>query len=91
MDADEIYKVSDVGASNALHHIETKDSVFVPMSRATFEKLYLNPKIPHKAQLHKTFGNPTPIALMGFLVSCLPMACIQLGWRGAGGNGGAIL
>lgn len=91
MDSDKIDESSGGAASNALRHIETTDSIFLPISRATFEKLYLNPKTPHKGQLHKTFGNPTPIALMGFLISTLPMSCIQMGWRGAGGNGGAIL
>ncbi|KNG89265.1 hypothetical protein ANOM_001614 [Aspergillus nomiae NRRL 13137] len=91
MDSDKISEPSGEATSTVLRHIETTNSVFLPISRAEFEKLYLNPKTSHKGQLHKTFGNPTPIALMGFLIAALPMSCIQMGWRGAGGNGGAIL
>jgi hypothetical protein len=29
--------------------------------------------------------------LMGFLLAATPTAMLTMGWRGAGGNGGAIL
>jgi hypothetical protein len=62
-----------------------------PIPRDTFEKLYLTPKMPIAGNLRRTFGNPTPISLMGFLVSATPNAMLHMGWRGAGGDGGAIL
>jgi hypothetical protein len=42
-----------------LTRYETADSVYLP--KETFEKIYLNPHIPVKGQLRKTFGNPTPL------------------------------
>ncbi|KAH8703013.1 plasma membrane ammonium transporter [Talaromyces proteolyticus] len=91
MNSDNIYEDPHRVPQHSLRQYVTTDSVLLPIPRDTFEKLYLNPKLPHKGSLHKTFGNPTPIALMGFVLSALPMSCIQMGWRGAGGNGGAIL
>ncbi|KAL6244759.1 hypothetical protein RBB50_008287 [Rhinocladiella similis] len=84
----------DIGAvhgENKLQHTETADSVMIPMPRDVFEKLYLNPKPPGSGRLYRTFANPTPVALMGFLISAFPTGCILLGWRGSGGNGAAIL
>jgi hypothetical protein len=91
MDSDTIKMDSNPTPQNLLRHYTTADSVLVPIPRDTFEKLYLNPKLTQSGVLHKKFGNPTPIALMGFVISALPMSCIQMGWRGSGGNGGAIL
>lgn len=77
---------------NTLHHIRTADSVLLPIPRDAFEKLYLSPKHPSvSGDLRKKLGNPTPIALMGFLIASIPNACIMMGWRGAGGQGGAIM
>lgn len=73
----------------AIRKSHTADSVILP--RAVFEKLYLNPKTTTKNTLQKKVGNPTPIALIGFLVSSTPYSMITMGWRGAGGHGGAIL
>lgn len=56
-----------------------------------FEKLYLTPQKAVKGDLRGTFANPTPVALLGFLLSCTPLACELMGWRGAGGNGAATL
>lgn len=74
-----------------LRQVETSESVMVPISRDLFEKLYLDPKMPSEGKLYRKFGNPTPIALMGFMISAFPTGCILMGWRGAGGNGAAIL
>ncbi|KAF9894799.1 hypothetical protein FE257_004420 [Aspergillus nanangensis] len=75
-----------------LRQIQTAESVLLPIPREAFEKLYLTPKHPSVAgDLRKQVGNPTPISLMGFLLAATPNACIMMGWRGAGGNGGAIL
>ncbi|GKZ24676.1 hypothetical protein AbraIFM66951_011947 [Aspergillus brasiliensis] len=79
------------GDTEILSHMPTKDSIMLPIPRDTFEKLYLTPKMPIAGKLRQTFGNPTPISLMGFLVSATPNAMIHMGWRGAGGDGGAIL
>ncbi|KAI4176930.1 MAG: hypothetical protein LQ343_000787 [Gyalolechia ehrenbergii] len=61
----------------------------VNISPELFEKLYLSPESRVKGELRKTFGNPTPIALVGFLLSLTPLSCDLMGWRGAGGNGAA--
>ncbi|KAJ0373755.1 hypothetical protein COL922a_014262, partial [Colletotrichum nupharicola] len=79
-------------SEETLNRMKTAESVFLPISRESFEKLYLSPKHPSVVgDLRKKFGNPTPIRLMGFLLAATPNACILMGWRGAGGNGGAIL
>ncbi|KAL4902060.1 hypothetical protein BDW74DRAFT_181219 [Aspergillus multicolor] len=75
-----------------LNRMKTAESVFLPISRETFEKLYLSPKHPSvQGDLRKKFGNPTPICLMGFLIASTPHACMLMGWRGAGGNGSALV
>lgn len=79
----------DPTQAETLRRIQTADSVFVP--REVFEKLYLSPQQPAYGNLRKTFGNPTPVALIGFLLSATPNACAAMGWRGAGGNSGALL
>jgi uncharacterized protein len=72
-----------------LRKIRTLDSIAIPLE--VFEKLYLTPQQPAAGHLRKTFGNPTPAALVGFLLSSTPNACALMGWRGAGGGGGALL
>lgn len=42
-----------------------------------------------KGDLRSTFGNPTPLALLGFLLSLSPLSCQMMGWRGAGGGADA--
>lgn len=74
-----------------IDRVETAESISLPIPRDLFEKLYLNPKHNTEGKLYRKFGNPTPIALMGFMLSAFPTGCILMGWRGAGGNGGAIL
>ncbi|KAL4783582.1 GPR1/FUN34/yaaH family-domain-containing protein [Aspergillus varians] len=79
-------------SDDTLNRMKTAESVFLPISRETFEKLYLTPKHPSVAgDLRKKLGNPTPICLMGFLIASTPHACMLLGWRGAGGNGSALV
>ncbi|KAM0271618.1 hypothetical protein ACHAQH_009045 [Verticillium albo-atrum] len=72
-----------------LRRIRTAGSVSI--SPELFEKLYLSPQNAVKGNLRKTFGNPTPIALAGFLLSLFPLSCDLMGWRGAGGNGAASI
>lgn len=82
----------DVTTADNLRKYQTAESVILPMSRETFEKLYLSPKNPRtSSKLSKRFGNPTPISLLGFLVASIPNATVMMGWRGAGGHGGAIM
>lgn len=71
--------------STALNRIRTAGSISI--SPELFEKLYLSPENKVAGELRKTFGNPTPIALVGFLLSLTPLSCDLMGWRGAGGNG----
>ncbi|KAI9375061.1 GPR1/FUN34/yaaH family-domain-containing protein [Aspergillus egyptiacus] len=79
-------------SDETLNRMKTAESVFLPISRENFEKLYLSPKHPSVAgDLRKKLGNPTPICLMGFLIASTPNAMMLMGWRGAGGLGGAIL
>ncbi|KAL8790689.1 MAG: hypothetical protein Q9213_000537 [Squamulea squamosa] len=77
----------DKDSGDTLSRMRTAGSVNI--SSELFEKLYLSPENRVKGDLRKTFGNPTPIALVGFLLSLTPLACDLMGWRGAGGNGAA--
>ena len=61
----------------------------VTMTPELFEKLYLGPQNNVKGDLRKTFGNPTPLGLVGFIVALTPLACCLMGWRGSGGLGAA--
>ncbi|KAI9804332.1 MAG: hypothetical protein M1833_007139 [Piccolia ochrophora] len=74
---------------DALHRIKTAGSISI--SPELFEKIYLSPQNAVKGDLRKTFGNPTPLALLGFLLSLSPLSCDLMGWRGAGGNGAASI
>ncbi|KAF2850482.1 hypothetical protein T440DRAFT_479181 [Plenodomus tracheiphilus IPT5] len=73
----------------ALQRIQTAGSISI--SPELFEKLYLSPQNKVKGDLRKTFGNPTPLALIGFLLSLTPLSWTLMGWRGAGGNGAASI
>ncbi|KAI9732589.1 MAG: hypothetical protein M1834_003925 [Cirrosporium novae-zelandiae] len=70
---------------DALRKIRTAGSISI--SPELFEKIYLSPQNQVKGDLRKTFANPTPLALVGFLLSLTPLSCILMGWRGAGGSG----
>ncbi|KAH6686449.1 GPR1/FUN34/yaaH family-domain-containing protein [Plectosphaerella plurivora] len=62
-------------------------SVSVTMSPELYEQLYLAPKNQVKGELRQTFGNPTPIALGGFLLCTTPVSMSLMEWQGAGGFG----
>ncbi|KAI9651245.1 hypothetical protein NHQ30_001283 [Ciborinia camelliae] len=83
------YHMNDtsIGADDALKRIRTAGSISI--SPELFEKIYLSPHNAVKGDLRKTFGNPTPVAIVGFLISLSPLSCDLMGWRGAGGNGAA--
>jgi hypothetical protein len=91
MSDDNISDKHDTSTAEMLRRYQTTESVMLPIPRDIFEKLYLSPKTPNAGKLRSTFGNPTPISLMGFLLAATPTAMLTMGWRGAGGNGGAIM
>ncbi|KAL5113253.1 hypothetical protein ACEQ8H_008880 [Pleosporales sp. CAS-2024a] len=57
----------------------------VTLTPELYEKLFISPKTAVAGSLPTTFGNPTPIGVLGFSVSVLPLACAFMGWRGSGG------
>ncbi|KAK5127783.1 hypothetical protein LTR85_004899 [Meristemomyces frigidus] len=75
----------NMDTENALRKIRTTGSLSI--SPELFEKIYLSPQNKVAGDLRKTFGNPTPLALVGFLLSLSPLSCILMGWRGSGGSG----
>jgi len=77
----------DMDHEDALKRIRTAGSISI--SPELFEKIYLSPQNAVKGDLRKTFGNPTPVALLGFLLCLSPLSADLMGWRGAGGNGAA--
>ncbi|KAJ5610851.1 hypothetical protein N7510_007570 [Penicillium lagena] len=91
MSDDNISEKQDPSTAEMLRRIQTGESVLLPIPRDAFEKLYLSPKTPTAGNLARTFGNPTPVCLMGFLLAATPASMAVMGWRGSGGNGGAIL
>jgi len=70
---------------DAINRVRTAGSISI--SPEMFEKLYLSPENRVKGDLRKTFGNPTPLALIGFLLSLFPLSMELMGWRGTGGTG----
>ncbi|KAI9812001.1 MAG: hypothetical protein M1827_004893 [Pycnora praestabilis] len=63
----------------------------IVMTPELFEKIYLSPQIGVKGDLRATFANPTPLAILGFLLASSPLSCVFMGWRGSGGNGAAFV
>lgn len=76
-------------SETALKKIRTAGVVSI--TPELFEKLYLSPQNRVHGDLRTTFGNPTPIALIGFLLSLMPLSMTLMGWRGAGQNGAASI
>ncbi|THV48339.1 hypothetical protein BGAL_0254g00100 [Botrytis galanthina] len=83
------YEMNDmsIGSEDALKRIKTAGSISI--SPELFEKIYLSPQNTVKGDLRKTFGNPTPVAIVGFLITLSPLSCDLMGWRGAGNDGAA--
>ncbi|KAF4977326.1 hypothetical protein FZEAL_6149 [Fusarium zealandicum] len=77
------------GRPRTEHHDESMDKIqpaaSIPISPELFEQLYLSPQTRAKGNLRKTFGNPTPVALGGFLMCATPASLSLLEWQGAGG------
>ena len=92
--ADQVHPLGDpyhlgpqMEPEKALRKIRTAGSISI--SPELFEKLYLSPQNEVKGDLRKTFANPTPLAIVGFLLSLSPLSADLMGWRGAGGSGAA--
>ncbi|KAI1391648.1 GPR1/FUN34/yaaH family-domain-containing protein [Hypoxylon trugodes] len=64
-----------------LHRTETT----VTMPPELFEKLYLTPKVPQVGDYNKRFANPTPLGIVGFVISTFTFAMTLMGWAGAEG------
>ncbi|KAK3055619.1 hypothetical protein LTR09_003540 [Extremus antarcticus] len=81
---------------NKLQHIDSEDQLrnaltkSMTLSPELYEKVFLAPKNQVSGDLRKTFANPTPIAIMGFVVALLPLSIefSSVGWRGSGGTFG---
>ncbi|RMZ78521.1 hypothetical protein DV737_g3791, partial [Chaetothyriales sp. CBS 132003] len=71
----------------SLNRIRTAGSLTI--SPELFEKIYLSPKNQVSNNLRSTLGNPTPLALVGFLLSLSPLSNALMAWRGSGGFGAA--
>jgi len=69
----------------ALRKIRTTGSLSI--SPELFEKIYLSPQNRVAGELRKTVGNPTPFALVGFLLSLTPLSMDIMQWRGTDPNG----
>nr|POE63218.1 protein alcs [Quercus suber] len=72
-------------------HEPPRRTMTTPMSPDLFERLYLQPRTAFKGELRQTFGNPTPIGLMGLAVALTPLSAELMGWRGSGGDGAATI
>jgi succinate-acetate transporter protein len=71
----------------ALRRLRTAGSISI--TPELFEKIYLSPKNQVSNNIRSTVGNPTPLALVGFLLSLTPLSNVLLGWQGSGGLGAA--
>ncbi|KAF2753612.1 GPR1/FUN34/YaaH-class plasma membrane protein [Pseudovirgaria hyperparasitica] len=69
----------------------TQTAGSITMTPEMFERMYLSPYGAVKGDLRKTFGNPTPLGLAGFLLAYAPIIITFMGWRGAAGNGAATV
>jgi len=65
------------------HSLENNSRNFI--SQELFEKLYLPVRQQSQYGLGQTFGNPTPVAIMGLVIAITPLSIELMGWRGANG------
>ncbi|KAK7756676.1 hypothetical protein SLS62_001117 [Diatrype stigma] len=77
----------DASSKGSSHELRAAHTLSV--TPEMFEKMYLSPQNQVKGDLRKTFANPTPIGLVGFLMCLTPLSCNLMGWRGASGAGAA--
>lgn len=72
-----------------LQQVRTEGSITI--TPEMFERMYLSPENRVAGDLRKTFSNPTPIGLGGFLIAYCPLIFSILGWRGYTNNGAATV
>ncbi|PWN46789.1 hypothetical protein IE53DRAFT_6411 [Violaceomyces palustris] len=62
--------------------------ISVTLSPQQFEELYLQPSLKSRQQagMVKTFGNPTALGIVSFLLTFTPTCCCLMGWRGSNSN-----
>ncbi|KAK5070066.1 hypothetical protein LTS08_001240 [Lithohypha guttulata] len=77
-----------VSISNGRKESVTENENILVPTPSQFEKLYLAPEKAVAGDLRLKFGNPTPVALGGFLLANTPATIMLMGWRGAGGGAG---
>lgn len=70
--------------------VDIHDENILAPTPSHFEKLYLAPEQPVAGNLRLTFGNPTPVALGGFLLANTPATIQLMGWRGSGEGTGNV-
>ncbi|KAA8901770.1 GPR1/FUN34/yaaH family-domain-containing protein [Sphaerosporella brunnea] len=71
----------DAGSTPTHDYVERVQTI--TLTPEVFEKLYLTPQNKVKGDLHSAFGNPTPVALIGLILSLTPLSIVLLGWKGA--------
>lgn len=83
-------KTSDAAIEPEMDPLERlRTSNTVMMTPELFEKLYLGPQTKVKGDLRRTFANPTPLGLVGYVIALTSLSCCLMGWRGAGHLGAA--
>ncbi|KAJ5333102.1 GPR1/FUN34/yaaH protein [Penicillium brevicompactum] len=83
-------KVAFQNKENTLHGLTTVPTS-VTLTSEQFERLYLTPMTVRQSSIAKKVGNPTPLALGGFVITTTPLSCCLMAWRGASGNGIAFI
>ncbi|KAJ5475733.1 hypothetical protein N7475_001462 [Penicillium sp. IBT 31633x] len=83
-------KTSSKNIENSLQGLSTVQTT-ITLSPEQFERLYLTPMTRRQPELAKQMGNPTPLALGGFVITTTPLSCCLMAWRGASGNGVAFI
>ncbi|KAL2815584.1 GPR1/FUN34/yaaH family-domain-containing protein [Aspergillus cavernicola] len=92
MSSDISHNGESKGGSNSgnTYHLSTVPTS-VTLSAEQFERLYLTPMTRRQPALAKQVGNPTPLALGGFVITTTPLSCCLMAWRGSSGNGVAFI
>lgn len=78
--------INGAGGGAPLDRIDTEE--LFNENPTQFEKRFLQPEQPVAGQLRRTFANPTPVAIAGFLLANTPASIELMGWRHAGGGPG---
>lgn len=54
----------------------------ISLTPEQFDRLYLSPQNKVSGDLRRTFGNPTPVGLGGFILALTPLVMQFMGWWG---------